>query len=477
MISKLRREGLFRDLAVTGLCAGGALGLLAAFGATPPAVAVAMVGMLAFAASSLVARARRRGAEGQLSAEMTLLSERLLRLEARSAEASSAQVASPQLSAVLDDLDLLSTLVRDLAETVASHDREIGRSPRAGGRPPEPRPAPSRLDPPAAPDTAAGVAPEREVGRIAASLLPFLEPFGAPAAARPAAPSAPQAATDPILDALDAERVEVELQPIVSLPQRHTRLYEVLARLRVGEALVMPGDFLPVLGRAGRLPELDRAVVAQAIVVAARLAQLNAAGSLALNLALETLTHEAWWSDLQRLASDHGPLMRRLTFEMPQNSWQRLGASERAVMARVRDLGIGFALDRVVEPLRLAPEQLRADGIRYVKLSAEAIVDRRSLIGSSLPGLLADLSARGIDVVAERVEDEALVPDLIDLNIPLAQGHAFAKPRPLRADVALTRAPAGPGDEPSRRTYPPSAGASVPEERQKSFRDFLRRAG
>ncbi|WP_163454890.1 EAL domain-containing protein, partial [Escherichia coli] len=66
---------------------------------------------------------------------------------------------------------------------------------------------------------------------------------------------------------------------------------------------------------------------------------------------------------------------------------------------------------------------------------------------------------------AEGVEREADVPDLLDLDVPFAQGPVFAEPRAVRADV-LGAPPAAP--EPEETGPPPP---------RRGFRDFLRRAG
>ncbi|RDI57872.1 EAL domain-containing protein [Microvirga subterranea] len=45
------------------------------------------------------------------------------------------------------------------------------------------------------------------------------------------------------------------------------------------------------------------------------------------------------------------------------------------------------------------------------------------------------LRREGIKLVAERVEREEMVPSLIELGMPLAQGFVFAAPRAIRAEV------------------------------------------
>ena len=58
------------------------------------------------------------------------------------------------------------------------------------------------------------------------------------------------------------------------------------------------------------------------------------------------------------------------------------------------------------------------------------------------------LARFGIDLVAERIETESLVVDLLDYDVRYGQGFLFSAPRPVRAEIlqaefaAERRAPA-----------------------------------
>jgi cyclic-di-GMP phosphodiesterase TipF (flagellum assembly factor) len=93
--------------------------------------------------------------------------------------------------------------------------------------------------------------------------------------------------------------------------------------------------------------------------------------------------------------------------------------------------------------------------------------------------LASVLRRAGIKLVAERVEREEIVPDLIDLDVPLAQGFVFAAPRAVRSEVL---SPPAAGDAPAAAPHSPAPPAEpveepVPREERLPFRAFLRRAG
>jgi cyclic-di-GMP phosphodiesterase TipF (flagellum assembly factor) len=53
---------------------------------------------------------------------------------------------------------------------------------------------------------------------------------------------------------------------------------------------------------------------------------------------------------------------------------------------------------------------------------------------------LADLLARGgIDLIAEKIESESMVVDLLDYDVRFGQGFLFSPPRPVRAEALSSR--------------------------------------
>src|SRR6185503_2473162 len=61
-----------------------------------------------------------------------------------------------------------------------------------------------------------------------------------------------------IRSSLEENRVDLYLQPMVSLPQRKLRYYEALSRLRDKEGkVIMPAQYMQVAGRAGLMSVVD----------------------------------------------------------------------------------------------------------------------------------------------------------------------------------------------------------------------------
>ena len=78
--------------------------------------------------------------------------------------------------------------------------------------------------------------------------------------------------------------------------------------------------------------------------------------------------------------------------------------------------------------------------MRFVKIPARTLLDGATgateIHAADLAGLL---SRYGVDLVAEGVESEALVADLLDYDLRLARGDLFSPSRPVRAEVMASQ--------------------------------------
>ena len=364
-----------------------------------------------------------------------------------------------------------------LAEAALAADR--ARALQAA-RPVQPRPTvPAAVEPP----------------RLAPR--PFPPPPRAPEVvtsrlAPPVRAAAPAPVPDDVLDrreaeiarALDEGQVEVHLQPVVTLPQRKVVLYEALPRLRVADVLLPPEAFLGALERRGRVPDLDRFLVARAATIARHLANRGSGAGVAFGLAPVSAAEPGFLRGLARLVDTHPDLAGRLVATLPQRTWRALDAEQAGALAALAGRGMILALDRAVD-LRFDPRALAERAIRYVKVPGELLLRPRLLPSGSSTGpdvavgdLATAFSRAGIGLVADGVEREEDVPDLLELDVPYAQGAAFAPPRAVRPEVLAPTEAAAPR---TLAAPEPELPSPVVEEAEppvrRSFRDFLRRAG
>ncbi|GJE62594.1 EAL domain-containing protein [Methylobacterium trifolii] len=476
-----------------------ALALLGVVVLAPLAVFLPLAGALALAAAAalgtLLAHGRSAGLKARcdkLSQEVDLLSKRLLKAEA---SASAPPRLDPGHATVRVDVEeltveigLLSGIVRDLTAVVTAQDGEIARLKHlAEAAPPPPEPAlpvpvapvpipvPIPMPAPAPPRIAAPDRPAPEpVAKLSAVERPEpAAPMARPIPPRPVVP--PRARPETIRDeamvaAFEGEGLEVHLQPVVSLPQRKVTSYEALARLRIEDVVLAPETFLPALERHGRTTELDRRMLRRVATIARHLAGRGSDAAVTYGLSPLSLFEPGFLRGLARLVADEPALNGRLVVALPQASWRSLDAEQANALQALRGR-IGFILDRPTD-LRFDAAALAARGVGQIKVPAELLLRpgqaRRTLSDIAIEDLVAALARVSIRLGATAVEAEADVPDLIDLDVPFAQGTVFAAPRPVRADVLA----APPSETPPESEEPPE-----PPPQKRPFRSFLRRAG
>jgi len=313
----------------------------------------------------------------------------------------------------------LGALVRQLAETVAAHETRIGEITKA--------------TPPSAQEAASGQA-------AAAPLLEATAPAVSPASPAPedAAGEAGAEARklSAIRDALDANRVDLYLQPIVTLPQRKVRYYEAMSRLRTETGDVLPAaDFVPLAQQAGLMAKIDNLVVFRCVQVVRRLLLKNREIGLFCNVSLSTLTDAAVFQQLLDFLDANRAIAPSVVLEFTQSALRAAGPIENESLSALVDRGFRFSLDNL-QDLRLEPRELAARGFRFVKVPGSLLL-RRTDAGSDIhPADLSDLMGRfGIDLIAERIESESMVVDLLDFDVRFGQGFLFSPPRPVRAEA------------------------------------------
>ena len=92
--------------------------------------------------------------------------------------------------------------------------------------------------------------------------------------------------------------------------------------------------------------------------------------------------------------------------------------------------------------------------MKFVRVGAQNLLDELTDIGErlvlrSMPDLAAEdfallMRRYGVELIAEKVESERQVVDILDLDIKLAQGHLFGEPRAIKdAVLAETGPPPG----------------------------------
>lgn len=354
--------------------------------------------------------------------------------------ADQARTAIPSFIAEIDEL---GTIVQQLAETVAVHDTSIAEQYALIGEPERENfsfvqnPAPTST-----PATEAALQMGRDPFSVgAAGTAPPTESRPAPKIAddEPKATS-PEEMIAAVRGALENNRADLYLQPIVSLPQRKVRYYETFTRLRDEDgSLILPAAFLAAAESGGLMPRIDHLVQVRAAQVVRWLLNKNRDIGLTCNVATSTLTNPASQQQLLNFFNDNQELASAIVLEFPQTFWRANSPLAQPGLAALKKLGVRFSMDRVTD-LHMEPRELADRGIRLVKVPAKLLLTNSNALAHDIhPADLSDLMARyGIGLIAERIEGEETVLDLLEFAVRFGQGYLFSPPRPLRAETVRT---------------------------------------
>src|SRR5581483_4189743 len=97
-------------------------------------------------------------------------------------------------------------------------------------------------------------------------------------------------------------------------------------------------------------------------------------------------------------------------------------------------LGFALSMDHI-ETLALDFSRIKSLGFRHIKVRAQTLIQGMANAQAAVAEDFKKLLERqGLNLIAERVEDEKTVVQLLDFNVDYAQGYLFGEPRALRDD-------------------------------------------
>lgn len=237
---------------------------------------------------------------------------------------------------------------------------------------------------------------------------------------------------------LPVDRLELYSQPIVALDAAAGPAvsFEVLLRTRADDGRIEgPGRLLEVAERHGAMAALDRFVLERTVEhLSAHPDHAAAAGFFAVNLSGASLGDERFLRDALAILQSHPGVAARLCLEITESvAVGDMRAARRFIGAMVEtgaaialdDFGAGYTSFAYLK--ELPASLIKIDGQFVVGLDRDP---RQRGIVQAIARLAHEL---GMRCLAEWVEDEATLRALLRLDVDLAQGFLFARPRPIGA--------------------------------------------
>ncbi|MFN9779727.1 MAG: EAL domain-containing protein [Alphaproteobacteria bacterium] len=301
---------------------------------------------------------------------------------------------------VVTEVKVLETLVRRMAEGVAA--RAQSRDPAPGDIP-----LPARRHP-------------TDVARSDRTVTPR--------------GNTRDAVLEMVRRALEENRVDLYLQPVVSLPQRRVRYYEALSRLRTEDGrVILPSQYIKVAEPAGLMSVIDNMLLFRCVQAMKAWTQRNREIGIFYNLSRETLQDRVFFGQFMEWLEQSRELAGLLIFEISQETFETLNPVESANITRLGEMGFTLSIDRVTH-LDIDFKLARARRVRFLKVPATLIVGdpEQTGVGIHPADLKQWLMRYGLNLIAERIEHEREVMGVLEYQVDYGQGFLFGEPKPIR---------------------------------------------
>src|SRR5205807_9074015 len=179
----------------------------------------------------------------------------------------------------------------------------------------------------------------------------------------------------------------------------------------------------------------DTPMVSRCVQVVRRLSSKNREVGLFCSVSGSTLVNALTFGEITDFLEANRVLAPHLVFEFSQFAVRAMGPVEQECLATLAEFGFRFSMGHVAD-LRIEPRELAARGFRFIKVPAALLLSRAAASGDIHPADFADLLGRyGIDLIAQKIEGESTVVDLLDYDVRFGQGFLVSAPRPARGDV------------------------------------------
>ena len=235
--------------------------------------------------------------------------------------------------------------------------------------------------------------------------------------------------------ALDQDHLCLYAQPIVSLRDRDpsarsVAMVEVLVRLREEEARMLPpGEFLPAFEHFRMMAELDRWVLRSALRMFALGGPVR---MISVNASSQTVEEPGFAAYAASQLRETGVDPAALVIEIDESDTIYRRAAAERFAAEVKGVGCRVTLDGFARR-SVSFEALKALRVDYVKV--DGAVTRRLMRSDAAAAKLKAIQRvgeiTGIGVVAECVEEEAVIGALRLLKVGYAQGFGVGTPEPM----------------------------------------------
>ena len=230
--------------------------------------------------------------------------------------------------------------------------------------------------------------------------------------------------------AVQDDRVDLFVQPVVSLPQRKIRMYEVFARIRAQRGTYLPAThYMRLAIKENLMTTIDNLLLLRCLQILRDRKERDFDTPYILNVSNDTLNDRGFMGDLVTFLSQNHNMSSRLVLELPQDEVESLNNTLAPLLDGLSQLGVRFSMDRVRSG-KIDIDLLKSRHIRFIKFDGAWLIKEAHSHGGAarVQRLKTQLDRAGIDMIVEKIETEKALRELLDFSIDYGQGWYFGKP-------------------------------------------------
>jgi cyclic-di-GMP phosphodiesterase TipF (flagellum assembly factor) len=240
-----------------------------------------------------------------------------------------------------------------------------------------------------------------------------------------------------IQSALEDNRIDLYLQPIVSLPQRKVKFYHGLARLRsLDGEVIEPAQYESLAVAQGFMPIIDNLLLFRCVQIVRRLSAKSARRGVFCRISAHSLSDADFFPQFLEFMRENVNLKELLVFELPHGTLDLAGTAGEANLEALGALGFSFALG-AGEDVKLDLAWLRRRSFRFVKIAASLFLKSEGEPEAQIliDNFMTKLERQAIELIVDGIESEADVLTIVEHDVRLGEGLLFGGPRPIRRDL------------------------------------------
>ncbi len=238
--------------------------------------------------------------------------------------------------------------------------------------------------------------------------------------------------------AIDGGRVEVHYQPQIEVHNQREYTVEALVRLRdeAGD-LIPPSEFIAYAEETGLIVPLGRAVLLDAFQQIANAQAIGKNLHVAINVSIVEFARPDYLQSLCDMCAAHGIDPACIELEITEGLLMRDAENLRNLLERLRTHGFRIALDDFGTGYSSLAylSQLPIDVLKIDKSFVASLASSHQSVSIATAIIQLGKSLH-MELIAEGVETQSQVDQLLSMGCTGMQGYFYAKPMPAHALMA-----------------------------------------